>query len=51
MIRWKRYLQGILTFVGIMLFLAPAFNLMPWNIGIFGGIACFVALGIMERTI
>jgi hypothetical protein len=47
--RSKRGLEGLLIFAGVLLFIAPAFNLLVWNLAIFAGIACFVALAVLRQ--
>lgn len=49
--RWRRPVEGVLTFAGIMLILAAVFNLLAFNIGLFAGIGCFVAVGVIEQYV
>jgi len=35
--------------LGTLFFISSAFSLMPWNIAIFAGIACYIIAGAVRR--
>jgi len=39
----------LLGTLGILFFLAMAFNILPGNIAIFAGVACFILAGTVKR--
>lgn len=39
----------ILTTFGVLFMLAMAFQILPWNIAIFAGVACFILAGMVRR--
>ncbi|MBL8207044.1 MAG: hypothetical protein JNM09_22615 [Blastocatellia bacterium] len=39
----------ILTTVGVLFMISTAFSLLPWNIAVFAGIACFIVAGLVRR--
>lgn len=41
----------ILTTVGILFFIAMAFQVMPWKYAMFGGVACFILAGAVRRIL
>jgi hypothetical protein len=45
---WKRRVEGILIFAGILFFVSTGFDIMPTNLACFLGIACFVGIGVLE---
>jgi hypothetical protein len=46
--RTQRILQGILLLGGIMLILAPSYQMLPANIGYFLSVSCFVAIWVID---
>lgn len=48
MLPWKRRIEAVLAFAGIMFFMAASFGLLTWNVAIFAGIGCFVAIGVLD---
>ncbi|GEM_PF-1770748 len=38
-----------LTTLGVLFMIAMAFQIMPWNYAIFGGVACFILAGAVRR--
>ena len=41
----------ILTTVGILFFIAMAFQVLPWKYAMFGGVACFILAGAVRRIL
>ena len=39
----------VLGTLGVLFFMAMAFGLMPTNIAIFAGVACFILVGTVKR--
>lgn len=39
----------ILSTVGVLFMISTGFSLLPWNIAVFAGIACFILAGLMRR--
>ena len=39
----------LLTTLGVLFMMAMAFGIMPANIAIFAGVACFILAGTMKR--
>jgi hypothetical protein len=38
-----------LTTIGILFFIAMAFQVLPYKYAIFGGVACFIIAGLVRR--
>jgi hypothetical protein len=49
--KWKRAAEGILTLAGILRLIAPTFDLLDWNLGIFVGVACFFTIAVLEQYV
>lgn len=47
--RWQRILQGLLLLAGILLFMAPYYNILPANISYFISVGCFAAIYVIEH--
>lgn len=43
----QRAVSTVLSVVGILLFIAPSFSLIPRNLGSFLGIAAFLIAGVL----
>ena len=39
----------ILSTVGVLFFISTGFSLLPWNIAVFAGIACFIVVGMVKK--
>lgn len=39
----------ILSTIGVLFFISTGFSLLPWNISVFAGIACFIVAGMVRR--
>ena len=39
----------LLTTVGILFFIAMAFQVLPWKYAMFGGVACFILATAVRR--
>ena len=39
----------ILSTVGVLLMISTGFSILPWNIAVFAGIACFIVAGMVRR--
>lgn len=39
----------ILSTIGVLFFISTGFSLLPWNIAVFAGIACFLVAGMVRR--
>ena len=45
----RQTITAILAFVGTLSFVSIGFHILPTNIAIFVGIACFLAVGLAHR--
>lgn len=41
-IRWANAIAHVVRVIGILFFIAMAFQVMTWKYAIFGGVACFI---------
>lgn len=39
----------VFSTIGILFFIAMAFQVLPWKYSIFGGAACFIVAGMVRR--
>jgi hypothetical protein len=45
----SRTIALILMAVGVLFMISTGFRLLPWNIAVFAGIACFILAGLVRR--
>ena len=39
----------ILSTIGVLFMISTGFSLLPWNIAVFAGLACFIVAGLVRR--
>lgn len=50
-IRWANAIAHALRVVGMLFFMAMAFQIMTWKYAIFGGVACFIIVPALRQII